>query len=92
MNPRPDFEAMTWKCPCCGQMRTDKYIKVATHDMGTIFGHETGVMFINCKYCVDMPGCKEKAVNREWVLNHWFGHLKDKKISGTIEGELIKKE
>lgn len=72
MLPVPDFDKMVWKCPCCSQERTDKFIKVATHDIGALFGHETGTMFVNCKYCVDMPGCKEKATNREWVLQHFF--------------------
>jgi|GEM_PF-2916238 hypothetical protein len=69
----PDFDKMVWKCPCCKQERTDKYIKVTAHDISQLFGSETGVMFINVKYCVDMPGCKEKAFNREWVINNFLG-------------------
>lgn len=76
----PDFDKMTWKCPCCAQERTDKYIKVHAHDVGGLFGHSTGCMFVNVKYCVDMPGCKEKAMDRSWVINHFFPkHVQDMK-------------
>ena len=68
----PDFDSLTWKCPCCGLKRTDRYIKVRQHDISTLYGQETGTMFVNCKYCVDVPACKEKAENREWVLNHFL--------------------
>ena len=68
----PDFDKIVWKCPCCGQDRTDKYIKVFQHDVSILHGWNTGTMFINCKYCVDMPACKEKAMNREWVINHFI--------------------
>lgn len=73
----PDFESMVWKCPCCEQKRTDKFIKVFAHDVGTLFGFDVGVMFVNVKYCVDMPGCKEKAFNRGWVINHFFKKFAD---------------
>lgn len=76
----PDFDKITWKCPCCGQERSDKYIKVMSHDISVLLGHDTGTAFVNCKYCVDMPGCKEKAFNREWVLKRFFPTLlEDKK-------------
>ena len=65
----PDFDSMVWTCPCCTQKRTDKFIKVISHDVSALHGLETGTMFINCKYCADMPGCKEKAFNRDWVLS-----------------------
>lgn len=68
----PDFDKMTWKCPCCSQLRTDKYIKVISHDVSRLHNMETGVMFVNVKYCVDVPMCKEKAFDREWVLHHFF--------------------
>ena len=68
----PDFDKMTWRCPCCAQMRTDKYIKVISHDVSVLHGMDTGVMFVNVKYCVDMPTCKDKAFDREWVLKHFF--------------------
>jgi len=68
----PDFDKMTWKCPCCGQERNDKYIKVIAHDVSKLFGHDTGIMHVNVKYCVDMPGCKEKAFDRGWVIEHFF--------------------
>lgn len=77
LQPIPDFDKMTWKCPCCSQQRTDKYIKVISHDVSVLFGSETGVMFINCKYCADMPMCKEKAFNREWVINHFLKRFVD---------------
>lgn len=64
----PEFDKLVWKCPCCLQDRSDKFIKVMTHDVSALHGHAPGVMFINCKYCADMPGCKEKAFNRDWVL------------------------
>lgn len=69
----PDFDKMVWKCPCCSQERTDKFIKVMSHDISVLLGHETGTVHINCKYCADMPGCQEKAHNREWVLTHFLG-------------------
>lgn len=75
--PVPDFDKMVWKCPCCNLERTDKFIKVAHHDTSALFGHPTGTMFINCKYCVDMPGCQEKAFNREWVINHFLKRFVD---------------
>jgi len=68
----PDFEKMVWKCPCCDQQRTDKFIKVFQHDISSLYGHPTGTMFVNCKYCADMPGCYEKASNREWVINKFL--------------------
>lgn len=68
----PDFDKMVWKCPCCSQQRSDKYIKVVQHDVSVLFGHETGSMFINCKYCADVDPCKEKAFNRGWVINHFL--------------------
>ena len=73
-NPPPgfDLEKMTWKCECCSQQRSDKYIKVRSHDVGDVFDQPAGVMFANCKYCVDMPGCLEKASDRVWVINHFF--------------------
>lgn len=64
----PEFDKIVWKCPCCSQERTDKFIKVMTHDVGSLFSHPPGIMFINCKYCSDMPVCQEKAFNRDWVL------------------------
>ncbi len=70
--PVPDFDAMVWTCPCCSQKRNDKYIKVMHHDVSALFGAETGAIVLNVKYCVDMPGCKEKAFSREWVINHFF--------------------
>jgi hypothetical protein len=76
--PIPDFDKLVWKCPCCDQQRTDKYIKVMTHDIGGLYDLETGVMFINVKYCVDMPGCKEKAHDREWVLKTFLPELENK--------------
>ena len=74
-HPVPDFDKMVWKCPCCSQERTDKYIKVIHHDISALFGLETGMMMINCKYCVDMPGCKEKAFDRAWVIEHFLGNF-----------------
>lgn len=69
----PDFDKMVWKCPCCNQARTDKFIKVSHHDVSELFGFEPGTTYINCKYCVDMTGCKEKAFDRDWVINHFLG-------------------
>lgn len=74
----PDFDKIVWKCPCCKQNRTDKYIKVMKHDISQILGHEPGTAFINCKYCVDMPGCAEKAHNRDWVLKQFIPSLMEK--------------
>lgn len=74
----PDFDKMVWKCPCCGQERTDKYIKVMTHDISTIHDLETGTMFVNVKYCADMPGCQEKAFDRNWVLKTFLPKRFDK--------------
>ena len=71
----PDFENMVWTCPCCNQQRTDKYIKVRTHDISVLMGLETGTAFINCKYCIDMPGCIEKASNRDWVIEKFKPNL-----------------
>ncbi len=68
----PDFEKLVWKCPCCEQNRTDKFIKVVTHDISRLYDSETGTMFINVKYCVDMPGCKEKAMDRSWVIKRFI--------------------
>lgn len=68
----PNFDKITWICPCCSQERIDKYIKVHVHDISSLHGHPVGTMFINCKYCADMPGCKEKASNREWVIKHFL--------------------
>jgi len=78
----PEFDKMTWKCPCCEQQRTDKFIKVHAHDTSVLFGMETGTMFVNVKYCVDMPGCKEKAFDRAWVLKRFFKRFAD---DGKIE-------
>ena len=68
----PDFEKMTWKCPCCGLDRLDKFIRVNTLDIGHLFDSQPGVMFINVKYCIDVPSCKQKAADREWVVKHFF--------------------
>jgi len=76
--PPPDLEKMVWKCPCCCMDRQDKYIKVMAHDVSVMHGMETGTMFINCKYCADMPSCFEKAMSRDWVIKHFLG---DKKIN-----------
>ena len=69
----PDFDKITWKCPCCGLDRTDKYIKVMHYDVSDLFDLSTGSMVINCRYCVDMPGCHEKAFDRNWVIDHFLG-------------------
>jgi hypothetical protein len=68
----PDFEKITWKCPCCNQERTDKYIKVMTHDISKLFDCETGTMFINCRYCTDMEQCSLKAHDRAWIINRFL--------------------
>lgn len=68
-----DLEKMVWTCPCCKQQRNDKYIRVKSYDVSGIFDLETGSMYINCKYCVDMPGCVEKAADRAWVVKHFLG-------------------
>jgi ubiquitin C-terminal hydrolase len=68
----PDFENMTWKCPCCEQQRKDKYIKVVHHDVSQLFEMETGAIIINCRYCVDMEQCQKKAFDREWIIDHFF--------------------
>lgn len=74
----PDFDKMVWKCPCCSQDRTDKYIKIIQHDVSGLFGSKTGTIIVNCKYCADMPGCKDKAFDRGWVINHFFkGFVED---------------
>lgn len=72
LHPPVDFDKITWKCPCCSMERSDKYIKVIAHDTSVLFGWPTGTMFINVKYCIDMPGCKDKAFNRSWVINHFL--------------------
>lgn len=66
----PDFEKMVWSCPCCKQQRQDKYLKVSSHDISQLFNCDTGTAFVNCRYCADMPGCKEKAIDRTWVINN----------------------
>ena len=71
----PDFDKMVWKCPCCKTDRTDKFIKVHAHDVSVLNGLETGTMFINVKYCADMPGCKEKAFDRNWVIQNFLPRL-----------------
>lgn len=68
----PDFEKFTWKCPCCKQDRMDKFIKVNTFDIGDLFEQIPGVMFINVKYCIDVPSCQQKAFDRRWVVKHFF--------------------
>jgi hypothetical protein len=80
----PDFDKMVWTCPCCNQQRTDKFIKVMTHDVSTFHGLETGTMFINCKYCADMEGCKEKAHDRAWVLKKFLNKSEDN-VRNNIE-------
>ncbi len=81
----PDFDKMTWLCHCCGQHRTDRYIKVNSHDTSQLFNLETGVMFVNVRYCNDMPACKEKASNREWVIKRFFPKfIKDENASLNI--------
>lgn len=72
MDNKPDFETMTLKCPCCEQKRLIKFIKINTIDIGSLFDFETGEMFLNVKYCSDVPSCKEKAFNGEWVINKFF--------------------
>lgn len=74
----PDFDNMTWKCPCCLQNRQSKYIKVMVHDVSTLFSLEVGTFVINCRYCVDMPICQEKAFNREWVIHKFLPFVEDK--------------
>jgi redox-regulated HSP33 family molecular chaperone len=69
----PDFENQTWKCPCCQQQRQEKYLKISVHDVSALFGHDVGTMYVNCKYCNDMPMCRDKAMNRLWVLKYIFG-------------------
>lgn len=70
----PDFEKITWRCRVCHKERTDKYIKTYMHDLGEVLGVETGMIHVNVKYCVDSPTCKEKASNREWVINSYIPH------------------
>ena len=80
----PDFNKMLWRCHCCNQERQDKFIKVATHDISSAYGLETGTMFINCKYCVDIPGCKEKAFDRQWVIKTFLPGL-NKNANYSVE-------
>jgi hypothetical protein len=70
--PEPDFDRLTLLCPCCGLERQDKYLKIVMHDVSQLFGHPTGSIHINCKYCVDVDQCKKKAHDREWVIDHFF--------------------
>lgn len=75
----PDFEKIKWKCMCCNQERTDKFIKVNTFDVSHIYNHPPGVFFINIKYCVDVPSCQQKSNDRVWVIKNFFpGELNDK--------------
>ena len=71
----PDFDKLVWACPCCDQKRTDKFFKVMTYDIGSLYNQEPGIIFVNCKYCVDMPECKEKAIDREWVIKRFLPGL-----------------
>lgn len=71
-----DWDKVVWKCPCCKQERTDKFIKVTAHDISSLIDLETGVAFLNVKYCSDMPGCQEKAFDRNWVLDNFVPSLK----------------
>ena len=74
MNQRPpiDLSKLTFKCHCCNQDRMDKFIKTFAHDVSKLFDLVTGTMFVNCRYCNDMPSCAEKASNREWIINKFF--------------------
>jgi hypothetical protein len=73
----PDFDNMTWLCPCCKQNRTDKFIKVMIHDVSGLFGLETGCMMVNVKYCIDVPSCVQKSHDREWVIHNYFKKFVD---------------
>lgn len=64
----PDFDSLVWECHCCRTKRTDRYIRVRTHDIGSLYGLDTGVMFVNCRYCADVPACEIKATDREFVI------------------------
>jgi hypothetical protein len=68
----PNFDKITWKCPCCDQQRLDKFIRVNTIDIGNLFNSPPGIMFINVKYCVDVPSCQQKASDRNWVYRKFF--------------------
>lgn len=68
----PDFNKMLWRCPCCDKDRPDRYIKVYTHDLSSLHEMETGTFFINVKYCIDTPECKDKAFDRDWVIKKFF--------------------
>jgi len=64
----PDFSKMTFKCACCDQERMDKFIRVITHDIGHLLDQSPGSLFFNVKYCVDVLSCKNKALDRGWVI------------------------
>lgn len=70
--PPPNFDKITWKCPCCDQQRLDKFIRVNAVDIGTLFNSPPGVMFVNVKYCTDVPSCQQKAFDHNWVYKKFF--------------------
>lgn len=76
----PDFNNMLWRCPCCDTNRNDKFIKTYSHDVSVIIGLETGTMFINVKYCADVPGCKDKAFDRDWVIKKFLPRLEKDEV------------
>lgn len=68
----PDFENMKYRCPACKQERLDKFIRVQIMDVGHIFNFDPGLLFLNMKYCSDIPTCKLKATDMEWVVKNFF--------------------
>lgn len=67
-----DFEKVLWVCPACSEPRKDNFIRFATHDISSLLGIDTGIIFLHCRYCSDKPACKEKAYTRDWVLEHYL--------------------
>ena len=67
----PDFDKMTWKCNVCEKDRPCKFMKFYSHEISDLLVVPISV-HINVRYCVDMPQCKEKASNFEWVANKFF--------------------
>ena len=65
-----NFDDMKFKCQCCNMTRPHKSLRSVQHDISSIYNIDTGTVVLNCRYCLELPECKPRAFNREWVLEH----------------------
>jgi hypothetical protein len=69
MNNMIDLKYRMWRCHCCGNMRSNRFINVISHDVSYLNNGLRGTMYFNCRYCNDKKECMEMAANKEVVLS-----------------------